>query len=140
MLKTLHFLLYVLLLSSTKETSKQAFFWSLKFYDLLYHGTQHFALGHHLIEVRKRSLHNILSKLENGIITEECLIHHRDLFMHLMQCLEDKEFSCDPNIIKLLVGLSKVCEMGYLIRIAWHVFCCIFIYFQSQDSFLSFPF
>ena len=63
-------------------------------------------VGHNLLEVRQRSLQNILSKLHNGIIQYEDLVHHQNIYSCLMEWLNRNEEV--TSVLELLATLSKV--------------------------------
>lgn len=65
-------------------------------------------VGHSLEEIRIRALDNILSKLRNGIICIEDLIHHRELFVNLLQWFNHENPAKIGQVLKLLEALSKV--------------------------------
>ena len=64
--------------------------------------------GHNLEEIRLRALENILSKLRNGIISIEDLIHHRDLMVNLLQWFNHENPPRIRQVLELLQSLTKV--------------------------------
>lgn len=100
------------------------------------------SLGHNLEEIRLRALENILSKLRNGIICNEDLIHHKELFVNLLQWFNHENPPKIGQVLKLLESLSKVrinTECGKNVHLQNIVVnnCAAMVYFSSEHIFLS---
>ena len=64
-------------------------------------------------EIRIRALENILSKLRNGIIFSEDLIHHRELIINLLQWFNHENPPKIREVLGLLANLAKVLKLIY---------------------------
>ncbi|XP_065676250.1 rotatin-like isoform X2 [Hydra vulgaris] len=74
-------------------------------------------LGHNLLEVRVRSFQNILSKLQNGIITIDDLLYENTLYIYLLQFLNKNENVTEAikllgELAKFPFGAEKLIEIG----------------------------
>ena len=67
--------------------------------------------GHSLEEIRLRALENILSKLRNGIIFTEDLIHHKELIVNLLEWFNHENPSKIKEVLELLHSLAKVIDL-----------------------------
>ena len=65
-------------------------------------------LGHDLEEIRLRALNNLISKLENNVITELDLVQHKQLFIKIFGLFNFPQFNQHEKVINLLFNLAKV--------------------------------
>ena len=65
-------------------------------------------LGHDLAEIRSRALDNLMSKLDNHVITEIDLVQHKQLFIKLFELFNFPQFKQHEVVLNLLFNLSKV--------------------------------
>ncbi len=72
-------------------------------------------LGHELEEIRIRSLDNLISKLDNHVISESDLCQHKQLFIKLFELFNYSEFNQYEKVLNLLCKLSNVKIFKYLI-------------------------
>jgi hypothetical protein len=64
-------------------------------------------LGHDLAEIRSRSLDNLISKVENGLVGEEELAQNKEIFFKLFELFQYDDFSQHEQLLSLLLKLSK---------------------------------
>ncbi len=64
-------------------------------------------LGHDLAEIRARSLDNLMSKLDNQVISELDLVQHKQLFIKLFELFNLPHFNQHECVLNLLFSLAK---------------------------------
>lgn len=65
-------------------------------------------LGHELAEIRTRALENLMSKLDNHVISEMDLVQHKQLFIKLFELFNFPQFKQHDCVLNLLFNLAKV--------------------------------
>ena len=67
------------------------------------------AVGHSLEEIRVRSLHNIVSKLDHGVICDSDLVQEKHLHIRLLEWFNFPSCILQDKVLTLILRLSKVC-------------------------------
>ena len=64
--------------------------------------------GHELEEIRLRSLDNLISKLDNHVVTESDLSQHKQLFIKLFELFNYPDFKQHEKVLDLIYKLATV--------------------------------
>jgi hypothetical protein len=97
----------VVVVGSTTDIEEQ-YFEKFNFPFRKYKVTIHYFSGHELEEIRLRALCTLISKLENGLISEEEIIEKDNLFHNLVKWFKYKNIPAKEDVLKLILRLVKV--------------------------------
>jgi len=75
-------------------------------------------VGHSLEEIRVRSLQNIISKLDHGVLCDSDLIQEKHLHIRLLEWFNFPSCVMQDKVLALILRLSKVSLLG--LERYWH--------------------
>ena len=77
-------------------------------------------VGHSLEEIRVRSLQNIVSKLDHGVICDSDLVQEKHLHIRLLEWFNFPSCVLHDKVLALILRLSKVKYKKKLKSFIWY--------------------
>lgn len=86
------------------------------------------SLAHSLVEIRVRSLRNIVSKLQLGLVTPADLVQERQLFINLLHWFNFPEVPLQEEVLQLINTLATVPYSKSVFFFYYFLFAFWFLY------------
>jgi len=74
-------------------------------------------VGHSLEEIRVRSLQNIVSKLDHGVICDSDLVQEKHFHIRLLEWFNFPSCVLQDRVLALILRLSKVSSHIYSVQV-----------------------